>query len=362
MVAMQAETEDLTYRLALAHVPGFKAKHANVLLPLVGNSCKTLWHKPIRFLEAHLKPTLLTRFLALRDTLDLSGLRAKYQDITLLTDLPPLLQNSHDPPFLLFVKGNASILTGRTLGWVGSRKASPYGLRVCQQLLSGLTPYQPIIVSGLAQGIDAACHQAALDNGLPTVAVFGCGVDVIYPSTHRTLAANILAAGGALVSEYPLGTPPEAQRFPERNRIVAGLCEGVVVVEGTERSGSLITARLALEENRTLFAVPGNITSPQAEGPNRLIRQGAVPVTCAEDIAQELRWQPEERSSQLTLPSALSPMAAHLCAMLSDEPQTVESLSVKSNLSVADTSATLTLLELSQKALALPGGRYTRLD
>lgn len=226
-------------------------------------------------------------------------------------DYPFALKETSTPPPLLYVKGKLSALNhaspknqrssiphnnlrhSRMLGVVGSRQVTGYGKQVIRALIKDLSPYSVCIVSGLAAGVDTEAHWSALNNNLPTVAVFGCGLDTIYPSENKRLASQILETSGALVSEYPLDTAPDRFRFPQRNRIVSGLCSGVLIVEGHLKSGSLITARHALEEGRSVFAVPGNIFEAGSQGPLSLIQQGAVPVSGVSSIAEEFDWLPD---------------------------------------------------------------------
>lgn len=206
-------------------------------------------------------------------------------------DYPPNLREIADPPPYLFVRGDMRFREARGVAVVGARAASDAGRRMAQRLAMELAAKQFVVVSGLARGIDGEAHQGALDGGGRTLAVMGCGVDVIYPPEHRKLAEAIVATGGALISELPLGTQPLAENFPTRNRILSGLCLGVVIVEAAEKSGSLITARMALEQNRQVFAVPGSPLSGKTRGSNRLLKQGAKLVECVEDVIEELAPQ-----------------------------------------------------------------------
>ena len=212
-------------------------------------------------------------------------------------DYPPHLRHIADPPPYLFVRGTAPLAEPKCVAVVGARAASEAGHRMAQRLGLELAAKGFTVVSGLARGIDAEAHQGALDGGGRTVAVMGCGIDVIYPAEHRKLAEAIVANGGALMSELPVGTQPLAENFPTRNRILSGICLGVVVVEAAEKSGSLITARMALEQDRQVFAVPGSPLSGKTRGSNRLLKEGAKLVECVEDVIEEL-------VPQLNLPPA----------------------------------------------------------
>ncbi len=206
-------------------------------------------------------------------------------------DYPPNLRHIADPPTYLYVRGEARLDDANCIAIVGARAASDAGRRMAQRLALELAAKGFTIVSGLARGIDAEAHQGALDAGGRTLAVMGCGIDVIYPAEHRALADAIVASGGALLSELPIGTQPVAENFPPRNRILSGLCLGVVIVEAAERSGSLITARMALEQDRQVFAVPGSPLSGKTRGSNRLLKEGAALVECVEDVIEELAPQ-----------------------------------------------------------------------
>ncbi len=207
---------------------------------------------------------------------------------------PALLRQIADPPLVLYVKGDVEVLSGHCLAIVGSRRPSAYGLQVARRLARDLAERNVVIVSGLARGIDSAAHHGALEGRGKTIAVQGRGMDAIYPSENQRLADKI-AESGAVISEFPLGTGPAPENFPIRNRVISGLSLGVLVVEASEYSGSLITARLATEHNREVFAVPGNITSAQSFGPNLLIKQGAKLVgewmDVVEEFAPEVRMQ-----------------------------------------------------------------------
>ncbi len=206
-------------------------------------------------------------------------------------DYPSNLREIADPPPYLFLRGPARLHEPGCLAIVGARAASEGGLRMAHRLGMELAAKGFTVVSGLARGVDGAAHQGALDGGGRTLAVMGCGIDVIYPPEHRKLAEAVIEGGGAIISELPLGTQPRAENFPTRNRILSGLCLGVVIVEAAEKSGSLITARMALEQNRQVFAVPGSPLTGKTRGSNRLIRDGAKLVECVEDVIEEIAPQ-----------------------------------------------------------------------
>src|SRR5271163_2429081 len=206
-------------------------------------------------------------------------------------EYPPNLRQIADPPPFLFVRGPATLTDSTCIAIVGARAASDIGRRMAQRLGLELAAKGFTVVSGMARGIDGEAHQGALDAHGKTLAVLGCGVDVIYPPEHRKLAEGIIAGGGALISELPIGMQPLAENFPTRNRILSGLCLGVVIVEAAEKSGSLIMARMALEQDRQVFAVPGSPLSGKTRGSNRLLKEGAKLVECVEDVIEELAPQ-----------------------------------------------------------------------
>jgi DNA processing protein len=300
-------------------------------------------------------------------------------DVLVLDDgaYPALLREIPDPPVTLYVRGRwVECLDAPCVGIVGSRRCSAYGQNVALSLARELASRGVTIISGLARGIDAAAHRGALEASGRTVAVLGTGLDEVYPRDHRKLAAEILERGGALVTQFPLGTPPVAENFPYRNRIISGLSLGVVVVEASENSGSLITARLALEQGREVFAVPGSITSRYSFGTNFLIKgAGAKLVQAWQDVVSEFPPEiaaailpPESgkkkgagRSRESTLPADLSDAERAVLGLLStDEPVQIDSLSEASGLAVAELSGVLLSLEMRDLIRQLPGRCFVR--
>jgi DNA processing protein len=274
---------------------------------------------------------------------------------------PPALLQTADPPLLLYLQGDPAVLRRPILAIVGSRNATPQGLANARDFARELATQGWCIASGLALGIDAAAHEGALDAaaGAGTVAVVGTGLDRVFPARHRTLAHRVGAAG-ALLSEYAPGTPPLRQHFPERNRIIAGLAQGTLVVEAALSSGSLITARLASEAGREVFAIPGSIHSPQARGCHALIRQGAKLVETAEDIVEELRGQ---RPLALAGDGDDTATAGEdpLLSAMGHDAVTLDALLARTGDSAAALSARLLELELEGRVARLPGGLYQRL-
>lgn len=289
---------------------------------------------------------------------------------------PASLLTIPDPPPLLYAKGRIELLSRPAIAIVGSRNATAQGMQNAERFARSLSEAGLSVVSGLALGIDAAAHQGACSS-LPeagsTVAITGTGLDLVYPARHRALAHRI-AEQGCLLSEYPLGTPAIAANFPRRNRLISGLTLGTLVVEAALQSGSLITARSALEQGREVFAIPGSIHSPLAKGCHQLIRQGAKLVESAQDMLEELRWHPgatpatapaedlaaaEEKTSDHGTDAGAG--FAPLLAAAGHDPVSVDELALRSGLPAADVQATLLSLELLGKVERLPDGRYQAL-
>ena len=275
-------------------------------------------------------------------------------------DYPARLLEIPDPPNLLFVKGNPALLQQASIGVVGSRNATPQGIQTAQDFSSTLAQQGLGIISGLALGIDAAAHQGALNVGGTTIAVIGTGADRIYPAKNQALARHI-AEKGAIVSEFPLGTPALAHHFPRRNRIISGLSSGVLVVEAALESGSLITARVATEQGRDVFAIPGSIHSPVAKGCHQLIKQGAKLVDSAHDILDELgSWQ-RPATLQPSQPSNDAVPEHPLLILLGHAPCSLDELVIRSGQTADTLLPDLLTLELSGSIAPLPGNRYQRL-
>lgn len=284
-------------------------------------------------------------------------------------EYPALLAEIPDPPPLLFVHGDAALLQTPQLAMVGSRNPTTGGEETAHAFAAHLAGVGLAITSGLALGIDAACHRGALAAKGATVAVMGTGLDRVYPARHRDLAHAIAAASGALVSEFPSGTQPRPENFPRRNRIISGLCLGTLVVEAVLRSGSLTTARHALEQGREVFAIPGSIHNPLARGCHALIRQGAKLVETADDILEELgplaaglaprsvATNPDQGSGGT---ATVSQAHAQLLDFMGFDPVSVDQLTIRSGLTAAEVSSMLLILELEGHVASRAGGRYVR--
>lgn len=264
---------------------------------------------------------------------------------------PPQLQAIPDAPAVLFVKG--ALDDRPAVAVVGSRRATVYGLAAAGRLAFDLATAGVTVVSGLARGIDGAAHRAALDGGGRTIAVLGSGADVIYPPEHRRLA-DAVAAGGALVTEFPPGTPPLASHFPRRNRVISGLCKAVVLVEGAHDSGSLVTADYALDQGREVFAVPGSIFSDHSRAPHSLLREGARMAETADDILRDLGL-PLLAGGSAEFGTADESEEARVFALLGAGPRTLDDLAAASGLSAAAIAAAVTALEIRGLIQMLPG-------
>jgi len=272
------------------------------------------------------------------------------------SDYPQALLNIPDPPLLLYVKGRLDLLNRSALAIVGSRSATPQGMHNAEAFAKSLSDAGLCIISGLAHGIDASAHRGALRGPGGSIAIVGTGLDKVYPAANRDLA-HALAQQGTLVSEFPLGTPPLAANFPRRNRLISGMSLGCLVVEASLQSGSLITARLALEQGREVFAIPGSIHAPQSKGCHALLKQGAKLVETAQDILEELGGQLVATTQLASSGGSTSALLDHL----GYDPVDADTLCARSGLTIAELSAMLLSLELEGRISALPGGLYQRI-
>lgn len=272
---------------------------------------------------------------------------------------PSLLREIPHPPASLRIRGDISALHRPALAVVGTRRPTSYGLSVTRSLLEPVARAGLTIISGLALGIDTVAHRVAVELGAPTIAVLGCGIDRIYPWENQQLAEAILATGGALISEFPDGTPPLRQHFPQRNRIISGLARAVLLVEAGEKSGALITAKFAVDQNRDVLVVPGPITSPTSVGPLNWLKLGATPITSAEDILRLFQLTSPPFQSRADQYQAQSPAERAVIDCLRLEPLHIDELTEKSRLDNSVVSATLSLLEINGVIHHLGGLVYT---
>jgi len=272
---------------------------------------------------------------------------------------PSLLKEIYDPPFLLYVKGNIEVLHTPCVAIVGTRRASFYGIKTATRLAQGLAETGITVVSGLARGIDTAAHKGVLLARGKTIAVLGCGLDIVYPPENKKIYAEIMQQG-AIISEFPLGTPPVARNFPIRNRIISGLSLGVIVVEAALKSGSLITARLALEQGKEVFAVPGQVDTFHSKGTHNLIKQGAKLVETIADILEELSLPMVENPTFMEKQERKLDSVSEQILSLLQHPRQLDEIALTLNKNVAELSAILTMLEIQGLIKQLPGKQYVR--
>jgi len=354
--------------------------HAPQLGPATYQSLLQCFKNPLQVLEAsstQLKASGLKKntiaYLQRADTqqiqADLEWLSADTHHIITLHDerYPALLATIHDPPPVLFVRGDPDYLQQPQLAMVGSRNPTAAGKKTAYEFARHLSNSGITITSGLAEGIDGACHQGALGCLAGTIALVAHGLDIVYPASHQKLAEEIIQSG-AVVSEMPIGTKPHRGLFPKRNRIISGLSLGTLVVEAALKSGSLITARQALEQGREIFAIPGSIHNPLAKGCHQLIRQGAKLVETAEDILEELathvqplntptRTQPNTTNNK----QALDPDHQKLLKCLAYDPMPIDEIVINSGFSAAEVASMLLILELKGSVVST-NGRYTKVQ
>lgn len=371
------ETDRYLGWLALALTPGLGARMAGKLLSAFG-SPDAVFSASLTALEAERLPSAVAQAIHSQRPLSDAArelAQAQTAGCRLLTwdepEYPARLREIYDPPPLLYVYGNAELLRKHPIAIVGARRPSPYGNQMAERLGRDLAARGLVVVSGLARGIDASAHRGALSAVAgATIAVLGCGIDVVYPKENRKIYEEIRQRG-ALISEFPLGAFPAPQNFPIRNRIIAGMALGVIVVEGAQYSGSLITARLAMEFGREVYGVPGNATQPSSFGPNQLIKQGAKLVTGWEDVIEELptpvraELLPVESVSQkeraLLIEESLGASERPIYNLLStDQSRHVDELVETSGLTSSEVLATLFDLEMKGMVRQLPGKQFLK--
>lgn len=357
----QPQLDDNAYWLALSLVPGIGSKRILQLRSHFGD-LEAAWHASESDLTAAgLSRPMCQNLAQHRQRIDLAAELRKVEQagawLLTLDDprYPHLLREIDDAPALLYIRGDLLPEDRRALAVVGTRKPSRYGIDVAHELSRDLAARGVAIVSGLAAGIDAAAHEGALRANGRTLAVMGCGVDIVYPSQNGALYQRI-AQSGAIVSEFPIGTKPNASNFPRRNRLISGLTLGTLIVEAPESSGALITASLAADQGREVFAVPSSIHSPSGRGTNKLIQDGAKLVTCAQDILDEfdIAFTHAEVRTQAHELAPTSGIEAQVMQYLETEPVHIDEIVRLSGLSTPQVSSALTLLEL--KGLAQTAG------
>jgi DNA processing protein len=349
---MTAETDELKYWVAFSRIQRVGAVRATRLEEHFGSMARA-WHASVNELRASgLDQGTVTSIVQARPTIDLDGEMEKLRRAGIKAycwrddAYPARLKEIDDRPPVLYVRGELRPEDEWAVAIVGTRRATPYGRQAAEHFAQDLSRQKIAIVSGLARGIDAIAHRAALSAGGRTIAVLACGLDLVYPPEHAKLAQEI-AQQGAIVSDYPLGTQPRSEYFPRRNRILSGMSLGVLVVEGDVDSGSLITARLALDQNREVFAVPGSIYAPTHRGANKLIREGeAKLVTSAQDILEELNLTMATHQMELREVAPADKTEATLLKVLSSQPIHIDEVQRASGLPISDVSGALAMLEL----------------
>lgn len=355
-----AERDEALEWVALSLVPGLGPERLRRLLATFGTPDR-IFATPPSALASVVERTTAQAIAARRvdaETLERTAqwLADPANRVLTLADAgyPQRLLEVADPPPVLYCKGDPSLFARPAFAIVGSRNATAQGRKDARAFAEALSRAGLCIVSGLALGVDAAAHEGGLAGGAGSIAVVGTGLDIVYPAANRELAHR-LAEGGMLVSEFALGTPARAQNFPRRNRLISGLARGVLVVEAALRSGSLITARLAAEQGREVFAIPGSIHSPLSKGCHRLIKEGAKLVESAQDVLEELGWALRETPGDAA-PAGEAPI--EFLRHLGHEPCAVDALVARSGLTPERVSSILLELELAGRVAALPGGLY----
>ncbi len=355
--------DDRKYWIGFSLIRGIGAVRFRRLLTEF-DSLQDAWGAPKKKLEqAGLSGKIVENLLEIRQQVNLEQIwdALEKQGIQVLTwqdeAYPGRLKEIDQPPPVLYMKGSLLKQDELAVAVVGTRRVSMYGRQVAQEIAAGLAQNGITVVSGLARGVDAIAHTAALEHGGRTLAILGCGVDRVYPPEHRSLSQRIVQQG-ALLSDYPPGTGPDAVNFPPRNRIISGLSLAVVIVEAGEKSGALITASFAADQGRDVFAVPGSIHAPQSVGTNRLIQKGAYPFVSVEDLLEtmDIMMVSRKTDARRTIPTDATEGKILRC--LSDQPLHIDELSRLVELPVAQVSSTLTILELKGFARSLGGMNY----
>ena len=358
---------DREYLIGLNLIPQLTPKRIQALFGRF-ETFEQIWNAPASAFTSLFGSRVLGEAIASarsEATLDEELVKAEDKAVHIVTlvdeEYPAALREIDDPPIVLYVRGEQSIDSARSIAIVGTRRGTRYGTMVAARFASQLALKGFIIVSGLAAGIDAAAHQGTLDVGGFTVAVMGCGIDYPYPKRNQPIYERIVETG-VVMSEYPMGSRPAKWTFPQRNRILAGLSRGVIVIQAPERSGALITARCALEQGRDVFAVPGNINSLTSAGSNRLIKQGAKLVDSVDDIFEEypdLQLAREDASAEDIEPK-LGETEATVYELIGLEPVHMDDIIARADLSPTEASHILLLLQLENLIEEAEGGRYIR--
>ncbi|MBU4216633.1 DNA-processing protein DprA [Candidatus Parcubacteria bacterium] len=359
-------SENTKYLIALSHflkLGPVKIKRLRKYFP----DFKTVFCASVNeLMQAGIEEKLALEFISKRQLVPIDKIldQLDREDIGVINigheKYPKLLAEIYDPPEILYYRGNLNNITNFNIAIVGSRKYTDYGAQATETIVKDLVRHGLTIVSGLALGIDTVAHNATIKANGCTIAVLGTGINnrAIYPAANKYLADKIIASGGLIFSEFPLNTPPLRHHFPQRNRIVAGLSLGTLVVEAAEKSGALITSKYALDQNREVFAIPGNIYSPVSIGPNNLIKQGAKAVTSADDIIETLNIEnvPAKIVSQKIITDTLEEKL--ILKHLNHEPIHINDIIRTTNLSTSVASSTLIMMEIKGLARNVGGMKY----
>ncbi|MBU1164948.1 DNA-processing protein DprA [Patescibacteria group bacterium] len=358
------DTNELKYWIAFSQIPQVGAKRFKLLILYFENLNEAWEASSFQYIKSGLDKKTVEQIINSKQNIDPDfemDLIQKHnvQVVTIKDkDYPKQLAQIYNPPALFYYKGNLKILDQPCLSVVGTRKITSYGKRVTAEIVAELTKSDLTIVSGLAFGVDALAHQTTIDNDGKTAAVLGSGLDSIYPINNTRLAYQIIEKGGCLISEYPIGMGALKHHFPVRNRIISGLSLGTLVTEAGFSSGALITTKFALDQNRQIFAVPGSIYNDSATGPNKLIKFGATPVLCADDILEALNIEKRHQHQKVKKIIPDSPQEKMIIDILSSEPITIDKIVKLTAMDIQKVNSTLTMMEMKGMVKNLGGGNY----
>ena len=351
------------YWVGFNYVKGIGAVRTRVILDHF-QTLEIAWHAPIEsFEKIGLPQKILENIQLTRNQLDLEKIWAslnkkEIQVITWNDEIyPRRLKEVDQPPPVLYIRGELKLEDEWAVAIVGTRRMTVYGRQVTEDLASFLGSNGVTVVSGLARGVDSTAHSAAMKSDGRTLAVLGCGIDQVYPPENRKLSEEIVQHG-AILSEYPLGTPPDANNFPQRNRIISGISQATVIVEAGETSGALITATFAAEQGREVFAVPGNILAPQSKGCNRLIREGAHPYLKPQDVLELLNLEQVQEYKQARLLMPANEIESKLVQVMENDILPIDEITSRAGFTVDKVSAALTIMELKGMVRQVEGTSY----
>jgi DNA processing protein len=346
------DSNDLKYWIGFSRIPGIGRVRLSLLKEKLGSLASVWTASKYDLLKSGLDEKIVSGFIRNRDKISLDGEMEALDKYHIKAipfespEYPSLLKEISDFPAVIFIRGELHQRDEISVAVVGTRRATGYGRQITEELVNSLAINNVTIVSGLAKGIDTAAHKAALEANGRTLAVFACGLDIVYPPENVKLAREIMEKG-ALISEYPLGTKPKAEHFPQRNRILSGLSRGVLVVESGETSGALITANFALQQNREVFAVPGSILSPMSKGPNRLIQEGAKLVTNHIDILEELNLSVAEHQFEMQAMNTANETESIIIKCISEGPVHIDQICRATGLTAAVLQSNLAVMEIN---------------